>query len=661
MPSRNQVGQVPVPWQGLRGDLHARHIGPEACSLAKNVLVYDGTLRPRPAMSHSHSYMTTLTDTESTPAGNTEFDHNAQAYATCAFTYQTGDLVGFELCENGSHGLKIYALTNGNFEISDVGTGSQMLYTESSVFTGAVAYTFKVYLDTTSKTIRVLVNDVEKYAGFYLYCPADTTGKIVHTLNPNDIEIRTYASGVSARPLGVVQWNAETEKNSLVVMTGAGWFHYIPSTGTWVDITGSNPLTGSPEALGVFRTFEKGNATYLIGCNGSDPPKYWDGETATYTDFASSALASRVPIVSANRMVLAGAGTDHLIVDVSAFNDFTTGYGTVQQTLLGDTPGEIIAGLEINALRHVIYKTDAIYNGIAQAEFYGVAAPFRYEAAATDVPGPVSPLAVLRLPDGTQCYLGEDGGLYVFDGVRPREMGRHIRFHVQETWDYNLRRQSWMTFDQHRKLLWIWYPHSTGGMQKGIVCSVDQAIPGLGWPMWLAELPSGWEATAGRTISTVAAETIGDGSGDLIGDSGDSIGSGQTLVPKETIFDKSGVFYTQKWDDGTYLDGYAKLSVDCITGYSSFNAPDKFKTVHEVEHLVELITSQSLAFQLKSTNYGEDVTTSAGATVVSTTKPRTSSFRQAGKWFALRLYSVTIDRLFKWDGAGIFYRLRGRR
>jgi len=667
MSSLNPSARIGVPFEGYRPDLHGRHIGPAACSLAKNVIVLDGTLRPRPAfpwLSWTPTHDTgTVTDSESTPASGTEFNHLAQAHAKLNFTYRTGATVTFELCEDGANGISIEAQSDGTFEIQDKGTGSETLYTSGGTFSDAVAYQIDADIDADAKLLRVQLDGTTVYNGCYKWCPKDLTGKITHTLVPNDIEIRIYPLGqIADRPLGLVQWNADSENGSVVMMTGSKWYRYNHTTNIWTDITGTNPLTGSAEALGVFRTFERGNITYLIGCNGADPPKYWDGQAATYSDVTGGPPVARVPIVSANRLVLAGAGTDRLLVDVSAFNDFLSGYGTVQQTLLGDTPGEIIAGMEINALRHVIYKTDAIYHGIAQAEFYGVATPFRYEAAATDVPGPVSPLALVGMPDGTQVYLAEDGGLYLFDGVRPIEIGRHIREHVQAMWDYSFRRQSWLTFDQRRKLLWVWYAHTNGGMQKGIVCATDRVVQGLGWPMWPVELPSGWEATAGGSLNLATVETIGDGSGHTIGSSHESIGSGRTFEPKSVVAISSGAFFSQQWEDaGTYKDGKADISVDCITGYSDLGIPHRFKTVSEIEHLIELESGESVSFQLKSADYGEDETTSATATVSDTTKPRTSSFRQTGKWFALRIFSAVVDRLFKWDGGIISFKPRGPR
>ena len=119
--------------------------------------------------------------------------------------------------------------------------------------------------------------------------------------------------------------------------------------------------------------------------------------------------------------------------------DAASDYAWTTYALLGDTPGKIVTIQEITALAAAVYKEDAIYHCVTQAEFLGQNAPFRFELIKSGIAGPCSQLSVVRMLDGRQAYIATDGGVYVYDGVNPIDTGRHLRKAIQQDLDeYNL-------------------------------------------------------------------------------------------------------------------------------------------------------------------------------------------------------------------------------
>ena len=475
-------------------------------------------------------------------------------------------------------------------------------------------------------------------------------------------------SAPSERPTSIFQYDNNVETGAIVMATTEGWYYYDQPNDVWINLTeAGNGLSGAAEAMTVFRKFETRGITLLVGTNGVDIPKKWNGTATDYSDLGSEAPPCIAFVASANRLVAIGLATDPYGVDVSAFNDPTSGWGTVQQSLLGDTPGPITAGLELTANEHVIFKSDAIYHGVAQAEFYGVAAPFRYETRATDIQGPVSPLSLARLPGGYIAYLGQDGTVYLYDGSRPREVGRHIRRWISDTWNYDKRGHAWLSYDPDKRILWVWYPHSSGGLQKGIALATDVAEE---WPLWPVELPAGWEFSAGGNIRLGTSMLIGDDLTDTIGDADGilSIGSNDSFESAMIGCRVAGTIYKQQWaDSGSYVDdpdGDAQNAVDIswnfTTGYSSLGAADRWKTVHETTHILDSQSGEDTSVTLTGSSFAGDETASGPVTLNSAVSYLKTSFRLTARWFKLTM-SGTITRLFTWDGAQAVFRMRGRR
>jgi hypothetical protein len=263
--------------------------------------------------------------------------------------------------------------------------------------------------------------------------------------------LTAFADDIDERPMGFWLYNHEDENNRLVMGTKVGWHHYDAVTGLWVDITGGSALTGGDASQVVFRTFPKGGDTYLISCNGNDSPKQWDGLAATYSNVGGSPPATaRAMAVSGKRLLLATGYN----IKVSTLGDFDTGWGFELDVNLYDTPGDIVCLMERGNLATVVYKETSIWNAFAQEE---LVAPFRFEVAVASVPGPVSPLAVVPIEDGSHCYMAENGAVYRFDGVNAMSLGEHIQAAVWKAMDLDKIDQAWGVYDSYSNELWFFF------------------------------------------------------------------------------------------------------------------------------------------------------------------------------------------------------------
>ena len=428
----------------------------------------------------------------------------------------------------------------------------------------------------------------------------------------------------------------------------------------------------------VFRAFESSGKTFLLATNGQCYPLVYHsdmnggfarrmGEVPTTNDPNYRAMSQwetdngwlsngnlaprgRCMAVAANRVLLANNPTGSPFeVNVGGFNDMDRGWGTTnsQLVLLGDTAGEIITMEEISALQVAIYKEDAIYHAIAQTEFLGVSAPFRFELAKAGVSGPCSPASVLRNFDGRQIYLARDGGVYMYDGVAPLDGGRNIRRMIQNDIDLNQLGKCWGMVDHQRKLVWFFYPGRNQQVNKGIVISTDQGYP---WPTWPVELPGGWNFTCGAEINLSTDSSISD-----LGEFGSyntetlsSFNSGQVamLTGRET-----GVFFTQKWDDdGDYTDSGLPIKCRMKGGWLT---PGGLQ-IHTADELYHIFSSpdpeQEILVRLRAQKIGQNIVSSPWRTLTADKPRRRTRHRVSGTQFGIDL-KADAKRMFSWAGA----------
>lgn len=155
---------------------------------------------------------------------------------------------------------------------------------------------------------------------------------------------------------------------------------------------------------------------------------------------------------------------------------------------LADTPGRVVAIQEIGIQQAVVYKTDAIYTLTAQS---GIA-PFVPTIKATGIKGPVSARAIVTLDTTTHLYLGRDGGIYMFNGGQPQDIGDQFRSWISREIDSDNAELSFMVYDSRNKHVHVYYPVKglPDTIRKGLVIDVSSQ-PFTGWPVLYAEKSMG--------------------------------------------------------------------------------------------------------------------------------------------------------------------------
>jgi len=266
-----------------------------------------------------------------------------------------------------------------------------------------------------------------------------------------------FADNISERPLGFMQYDHGSENGRLVMGTDDSWWHYDSGAETWDDLNpgggSDNPLTGGATAQVVFRTFESGGKVKLIGVNGVDNPKIWDGDAADYSDLTGSPpSAAKTLAVAADRVLMAEGDTFYW----SAHLDETD--WTASGVRVADTPGDIVALMEFGDRRTAIYKEGSVYMAFAQVDLLY---KFRIELVRSGISGPVSPNAVFPLAElGIHCYLADSGAVMLFDGNAPTSIGDHVQTHIRATRDYDLRERSFGFYDPLQNDIYVFYPSS---------------------------------------------------------------------------------------------------------------------------------------------------------------------------------------------------------
>jgi hypothetical protein len=439
-------------------------------------------------------------------------------------------------------------------------------------------------------------------------------------------------------------------------------------SGTTIDGTyGTHPF--------VFRSFIAQGNTFLLATNGQCRPlcyhynmnggfarrmgeippgdpndiNPWDPDSwpAGYLRTGNLAPVARCMAVGANRVILANLPAESgYAVEVGGFNDPDRGWGLEQFTLLGDTPGEIVGMNELSALAVAMYKTDAIYQAIAQTEFLGVASPFRFELSKAGISGPCSPGAILRNFDGKHSYLARDGGVYMYDGVAPIDGGRNIRRMIQGTIDLNSLGATWGMVDTERKLIWFFYPSKNGLVNRGVVISTDQGYP---WPVWPVDLPGGWNFSAGGAVFLEDDITIGEVG--RLGDYGtETLSSFSTGYQQLLMGTEANVWFSQKWnDDGDYTDSGKPINIELLPGWTTPGGAHRW-TADEIYHIFSSPDPEmEIMCTLKAQQFGNQILDSKSVPLSAGRLRRRTRHRISGTQFAPE-FKGAITRFFSWGG-----------
>lgn len=479
--------------------------------------------------------------------------------------------------------------------------------------------------------------------------------------------------------LSLFQGDLDTEPSGLYLGTEHRLLHFNLATDVWDDLSPQYTETFPPDPgddltykidgdadanRWVWRVTEKNGDKYILATNGQIPPVAWketldefrpvgdvDEDGIIDGGEVSAPLATCMAIAN-NRIIL---GND-LSIYISDPQDFDLGYDVEYK--LTDTYGKLVAMRELNAITIAILKTDAIYHGISQAEFMGVSAPMRFELIKAGIVGPCSDASVVYLPDGRLCWLGRDGGVYVYDGAVPIDVGRHIRHAISPVIDMD--RLGWAhgCVDTKRNILWFFFPTraSTGyGMNWGLVMSIDQ---GNMWPAWFVRWPAEWEVMSAINVFTETDLTYGDFPDTSYLDLQELPYSAfEGGVWNFMILRKNLATYTLDWDDAS--DNGVPISVLMETGWYDFDDVYAFDTFHEMHHMVQLQTGDELTWTLFSEQ--SDGSELQQSSVLQPTTPRLkTSYRQTGRRHRFRMESDVL-KVFRWGGAAGLYSRRGGR
>lgn len=426
----------------------------------------------------------------------------------------------------------------------------------------------------------------------------------------------------------------------------------------------------------VFRSFEQGGKTWVLATNGVQYPMMWNEDMIEFepigygddgaasfpdADFILPPISSSMAVVG-NRIIFG----DDSNITFSHLNDhrqgwdIPSGYAWTTYALLGDTPGKIVTIMEITALAAAIHKEDAIYHAVVQAEFLGQNAPFRFELVKSGVSGPVSPNAVVRMLDGRQAYLSNDGGVYLYDGVSPNDVGRHVRNAIQNDLDEYTLGLSWGMMDPYNKLLWFFYPTQNGRTNRGIMLQVDQPPP---WPAWRVSFPFGWDMAAGGRIFNFADKSIGSFGDVKFGEVPDKLGDFASGLYEMSVAKADNTWFVQKWsDDGHYTDGSIPIFVKWIQGWEAISDPFRFATAQECQHLIYSDDPNfEIQFRLEAEQANvNDIEIEDWEHIGPSSHYSKTTHRITGKRFAPSFLG-NITRAFKWGGLGLYYYMRGLR
>jgi hypothetical protein len=458
----------------------------------------------------------------------------------------------------------------------------------------------------------------------------------------------TFANDINQRPTAYIQYLFNDGTVKIVQGTTVGW--RVLAGSTWTDISGT-ALTGSATDQQVFRTFSKAAATYLLGTNGADSPKQWNGVAATYSAMGGSPPRARAMCVVFDRIVLgnllSGGTISPLAIDVSANKDFDAGWGTELVALLADTEGHIIAMQEMGTLQAAILKSDAVLNLIAQAG----TTPFRIQWVKAGISGPASHNLSWKMPDGSCGWVGKDGLVSLYDGASVHEAPYRIQKQIVSTANLEGFGRGWSAFDSDRRELWIVYPLIGSNEPNGGVM-VNMTTMQV-YPFRFSTLVP----TAGAKLKSTSGLTIGDLSSS-IGSFSLTIGElGSASSVRRFVLGESG---GQSFEDSGLTDNGSAIPFyweSAVRGQM-----ERFTSVQRIRHrFTPTDAAQTVSLQLGKRNQSGSVTYGAAKTInLFSNGPKATGHRTSAEYFSLR-FSGSASQAIEYSGSALYGRKRGKR
>lgn len=458
-----------------------------------------------------------------------------------------------------------------------------------------------------------------------------------------------HGTTLGAYPTGVFQYMHHDGTQKIVGATKAKWYRWDFSGNDWDDITpGGNPLTGADGSHQIFRVFYMGGATYLLGVNGhSDDPIYWDGTTSDYADIGGSPGNAKTMCVLAGRVLMGNFNNAPYKVDVSDFNDFTSGWGSTQVVQLADTPGDIVAMQEFGSLVAYIYKSDAIYQVAAVAALY----PFQFNLKFAGIPGPMSPRCVIPTPKA-HIVLANDCQIYSFDGTSYTPAGEHVRSFLSS--DMNLGRMEFCHGFYHAEFNEVWFFYAGAGIDtpdSAVILKLDDASV---WPLKWDTLRCG---AAGQFLME---DDI------VIGDMVQPLSYYTSPLSNYSSRQQTHLFLNtsgQVYKKQGFTDAGSAIPVEIKSGMRMPSEDAKFVTVVETQNYIKKTSgSQDLDLQLlhSDSEYLQPTEETARTFDLGIAGPKVSGHRVSSRFFGLK-YTGDLETELVFEGGRIYGAGRGLR
>jgi hypothetical protein len=458
-----------------------------------------------------------------------------------------------------------------------------------------------------------------------------------------------FGLSVGERPLGFTQYDHALESKRLVMGTDRGWWRWDKAAKAWVKILdGGLPLTGTETSQVVFRVFQKDGIAWLLGVNGQDHPKCWDGDPShPYQDIGGDPRHARCIAVADNHVILAGFTDGPQEIEYSNNGDFNAGWSSFSKRL-GETEGPITAMAEAGSKAVIIGKSDGLYAGTRYTPEY----PFTFDPLYLGVPGPVAPNAFVPLPGGGFYYLGWDAAVYAFDGASaPRSIGPDTQRHIADSWYFPNKAQAWAFYNHQTREFWVVFPfRGTGELSHGVVISLPaETMEPVRWETlrmsagaallttseatW-ASLPVPW-ATMTVTWASTGQEQIVVLLGSVPG----------------TVYKEFGAV-----DNGAPIAGFWEY------GLQSLDTAARWATVLSMEHYFgQTLASQLITIRFRVVKRGEaGVLTPAQTFDLRAAGPLRTGHRISGRMLAPR-YEFSATEQITFEGAEVGVASRGLR
>lgn len=457
-----------------------------------------------------------------------------------------------------------------------------------------------------------------------------------------------FRNDINERPLSYLEFY-NGDAISVVQATDKSW--RLLTSGGWQTLAGASPLTGSATDIPVLKTFVRDGHAWVLGTNGANDPKKWDGAGASYADIGGSPPRARCMGVVFDRCVLGnlltGPDASPVNVTVSSNKNFDTGWGTEQVIALGDTDGPLVSIVELGQFQAAMIKADTIYQLIAQ----GDTAPFRSVWTKSAISGPPSPALTTKLSDGTCAFFGRDGLCSIYDGSSVATLPYAVQKAIADSMNPERLNRGWCSYDSTRRELWVVYPLiGSNEPNGGVIINMDSKSV---YPIRFKTL----RPTAGGKLRTATGLRLGDVHVPL--------GTITQLIGDFAVNTGLRQFVIGEMGGQSYLDTGLKDGADTIP-FSWDSAvrglAELFVTVTRVRHRFKSTKmNQNVDFQIGQRNEADEIVYGQKHTINIGSKLRKATGHRFSAEYMATRYSGEASEPITFQGAAAYFVQRGQR